>query len=64
MGYTTRIGTHSLSSLTNLGTEENLVAFMVYLTPYSDRNRTAQDIVDDIQQNITDFTLKRLRFRI
>lgn len=49
VGYTTRIGTHSLSSLTNLGTEENLVAFMVYLTPYSDRNRTAQDIVDDIR---------------
>ncbi|WP_417335870.1 efflux RND transporter permease subunit [Halobacteriovorax marinus] len=51
VGYTTRIGTHSLSSLTNLGTEESLVAFMVYLTPYSERNRTAQDIVDELRDS-------------
>ncbi|PIK16429.1 efflux RND transporter permease subunit [Halobacteriovorax sp. JY17] len=48
VGYTTRIGTHSLSSLTNFGTEENLVSFLVYLTPYSDRERTAQDLINEI----------------
>ena len=51
VGYTARIGTHSLSSLTNNGTEEHLVAFLVYLTPYSDRNRTALDIVDDLKKH-------------
>lgn len=50
VGYTARIGTHSTSSLTSLGTEENLVAFMVYLTPYSERSRTAQIIIDGLQQ--------------
>ena len=48
VGYTTRIGTHSLSSLTDLGTEENLVTFLVYLTPFSDRSRTAQDLIDEL----------------
>lgn len=50
VGYTARLGTHSLSSLTNNGTEEHLVSFLVYLTPYSDRDRTALDIVDDLKQ--------------
>ncbi|WP_127718255.1 efflux RND transporter permease subunit [Halobacteriovorax sp. HLS] len=49
VGYTTRIGTHSLSSLTSLGTEENLVAFIVYLTPFSERDKTAQGIVDQLR---------------
>jgi len=51
-GYTARIGTHSISSGTDYGTEENLVAFMVYLTPYADRDRTAQNIIDYIKSEV------------
>lgn len=49
IGYTSRLGTHSVNSLTNFGTEENLVAFLVYLTPYNDRERTANQIIDQIK---------------
>ncbi|MBT4763170.1 MAG: TolC family protein [Bdellovibrionaceae bacterium] len=51
-GYTSRLGTHSASSLTGYGTEENLVTLIVYLTAYSDRDRTANNIIDDIKQKI------------
>ena len=58
-GYTARLGTHSLSSLTSLGTEENLVAFLVYLTPYSERKRTAQELIDEIKlDNLDTFNSK------
>ncbi|MBF0299509.1 MAG: efflux RND transporter permease subunit [Oligoflexia bacterium] len=65
VGYTARIGTHSLSSLTNNGTEEHLIAFLVYLTPYSDRNRTALAIIDDLKnrhQNVYSNTGFELEF--
>lgn len=59
VGYTARLGTHSLNSLTNFGTEENLVTFLVYLTPYGQRERTAQDLIDEIKaDNLETFKSK------
>ncbi len=58
-GFTTRVGTYSTSSLTDFGTEEHLVSFIVYLTPYSDRNRTAQQLIDQVKKDIGDYYKKQ-----
>ena len=59
VGYTARLGTHSLSSLTNFGTEENLVTFLVYLTDYGERKRTANQMIDSIKADIGKQFLER-----
>ncbi len=59
VGYTARLGTHSLSSLTSTGTEENLVTFLVYLSPYSERDRTAKELIREIKtKNLSEFRSK------
>lgn len=49
VGYSTRIGTHSDSPLTDRGLQSNLAILFVYLTPYSERDRSATDIMDTLR---------------
>ncbi len=49
MGLNVRIGTHSLDSWTEHGSQNNLVAMMVNLTPYSQRKRTASTILESLK---------------
>ncbi len=48
VGLSTRIGTHSLLSATERGTQNNLAAIFVYLTPYSKRDRTADELITHV----------------
>lgn len=52
-GYSIRIGTHTLSQTVDQGTQTNLAAVFVYLTPYSGRERTAQGILDVVREQLT-----------
>ena len=58
-GYTARLGTHSLNSLTDYGSEENLVTFLVYLTSFGSRDRTAQEIIDFVKLQVHDSFVRR-----
>jgi multidrug efflux pump subunit AcrB len=47
-GLSVRLGTHSPSSSTERGTESHLSMVFVYLKPFSERERTAQEIIDSL----------------
>ena len=51
-GFSIRVGTHSLRQRTEQGTQSNLAAVMVYLTPYSQRDRTATEIMNTIRTEV------------
>ena len=51
-GVTTRIGTHSPVPSTDRGLQSNLAISFVYLTPYGERSRTAQTIMDGIAKQL------------
>ncbi|MDA3900930.1 MAG: efflux RND transporter permease subunit [Spirochaetes bacterium] len=52
VGYNTRIGTHNELTTVNRGTQNNLAIMFVYLHPYSQRERSAQQIIDALQDPI------------
>lgn len=47
-GISVRLGTHSPSSSTARGTQSHLSMVFVYLKPFSERERTAQEIIDSL----------------
>ncbi|MFA5519477.1 MAG: efflux RND transporter permease subunit [Spirochaetota bacterium] len=51
-GFSTRIGTHSELSGTIHGTQNNIAIIFVYLTPFSERSRTAQEIISSLNSSI------------
>lgn len=50
VGYSMRVGTNSTYSLTTRGIQENIATAFIYLTPYSIRDRTAFDIMEDLNK--------------
>ncbi len=52
IGYSSRIGTLNESSVTERGTQDNLAVLFVYLTPYSERTRTAYKIMDEVRRQM------------
>ncbi len=53
VGFNTRIGTHNELTTVNRGTQNNLAIMFVYLHPYSQRDRSAQQIIDELQDPIS-----------
>ncbi len=51
-GVTTRLGTHSPLPATERGLQSNLSISFAYLTPYAQRKRTAQQIMDDVAHRL------------
>ena len=49
IGFSARMGTQSTSTNTEIGAQHNLGIVFVYLTPYSERGRTVQKIIDDLR---------------
>lgn len=69
MGYSVRIGTHSEDQRMYRGAQYNLAKIFVYLTPFSERDRSVQEIMSDLekrskslfeQQDHLSFILKRI----
>ncbi|HNR90625.1 MAG TPA: efflux RND transporter permease subunit [Spirochaetota bacterium] len=52
IGFSTRIGTHSLLSATTMGTQNNIAVIFAYLKPFSQRSRTAEQIMDSLKNEI------------
>ncbi|MBW1812580.1 MAG: efflux RND transporter permease subunit [Deltaproteobacteria bacterium] len=52
IGFSTRIGTQSLLSETTRGTRNNIAVIFVYLKPFSQRKRTAEQIMDALNKDI------------
>jgi multidrug efflux pump subunit AcrB len=52
IGFSARIGTLSESSAADMGSQNNLAIIFVYLTPYSERNRTADQIIETLRPRI------------
>ncbi len=59
-GFSSRIGTQSLLSATTMGTQNNIAVIFVYLKPFSQRDRTAEQIMTALKKDIAD-TATRLR---
>ncbi len=53
IGFSSRIGTQSLLSATTMGTQNNLAVIFVYLKPFSQRDRTAVQIMAALKKDIT-----------
>jgi len=52
VGLSTRLGTHSKDTSADRGTQSNLATLFVYLTPLSERSRTAEEIMVQVRQDI------------
>ncbi|MCB1315175.1 MAG: efflux RND transporter permease subunit [Leptospiraceae bacterium] len=52
VGYTTRVGTNSTDTTAERGTLDNIAIVMAYLTPFSERDRTAREIMDVIRDEL------------
>ncbi len=53
VGFSSRIGTQSLLSATTMGTQNNIAVIFVYLKPFSQRDRTADQIMAALKKDIT-----------
>lgn len=56
IGFSSRIGTQSLLSATTMGTQNNIAVIFVYLTPFSQRERTAEQVMIALKKDITHAT--------
>ena len=52
-GYSSRVGTNNTSNFLQRGTQNNLAAILVNLTPYAKRQRTAQEIIEWVRSQGT-----------
>jgi len=52
IGFSSRIGTQSLLSATTMGTQNNIAVIFVYLKPFSQRDRTADQIMAALKKDI------------
>jgi len=59
IGISTRVGTQSESTTTDRGTQYNVAIIFVYLTPYSERSRTAQEMIEELSKKIPSVINKR-----
>jgi multidrug efflux pump subunit AcrB/outer membrane protein TolC len=62
IGYTTRIGSKNLIQTSDRGTLENSGIVIVYLTPFGERTRTAQTIIEELRPNIKAALSKKAHF--
>lgn len=51
-GFSSRAGTHSLAASTDRGSQHNLAVTFVYLSPYENRDRTAEEIMNSLKNTI------------
>lgn len=58
IGFSSRIGTQSLLSETTIGTQNNIAIIFVYLKPFSQRDRTADQIMTALQKDIEKVEVK------
>lgn len=54
LGYSSHIGTQSLSASTEMGTQNNFAVIFVYLTPLDQRNRVATKIIKILEKQIAE----------
>lgn len=71
VGFSCRIGTNSTSTQTDRGIQDNVASVFVYLTPFSERDRTVYEIIDSVKakssqlpiikkSSVTDYELIRI----
>lgn len=54
IGISTRVGTQSELATTSRGAQSNVVIIFVYLKPFSGRDRTAEEIMVDVEKALND----------
>jgi multidrug efflux pump subunit AcrB len=58
IGISTRIGTQSALSYTDRGIQNNLAIIFIYLTPYQNRDRNANQIMLDLESRLAIYSQK------
>ncbi|MFW7380619.1 MAG: efflux RND transporter permease subunit [Oligoflexus sp.] len=53
IGFSTRLGTQSVSQATDRGSHSNRAIIFVYLSPFAERQRTAVQIGDELREQMT-----------
>ncbi len=58
IGFSSRIGTQSLLSGTTMGTQNNIAVLFIYLKPFSQRDRTADQIMAALKKDINKIAIQ------